>query len=240
MGFFDFLTGGNIQKQIARQSKRVANKNAQPEDREASALWLAENGSFEAITGLLGRFDIAIENQMKDSAEKEMVFNLLVDLGEPVLEPTRHFLFRSRHIAYPLRLLEVVGGEQALLEVIFELLDIEAAKEDFKPDRKRQLLIKMAEFRDHRIVASAHRFLNDFDEGVRYAAVETLLAQDSQDIHAHLLDTLANPEEESNRLRVRIAEAFAARHWSVKKRLDDLSSNPPAGWKLRGNYLVHE
>ena len=68
MGIFDFLFGGT-ESSIERHSKKVVNLNAQIEERNASAEWLAENGSPEAIAALLKRFSIRYEHAMKDTEE---------------------------------------------------------------------------------------------------------------------------------------------------------------------------
>jgi hypothetical protein len=237
MGFLDIIFGSPA-KQLDRQCKRVQNINAQPEDREAAALFLAEDGSEQAIYGLLGRFDVRIENAMKDRNEKAFVFELLVALGAPVLEPAILFSKRCKNIANPLRLIEALGGTEPLLATVLEMLDLEAEKEDFKPDRKRHLLVLLAEHRDERIAPSAARFLDDFDEGVRYAAAQAVIAQDNEQCREALIAALANPEEESNRLRVRIAEIVAQRHWALDPHVEDLGSNPPSGFQVKGRYLV--
>ena len=238
MGLLEIIFGGP-EAQLERQCKRVINRNAQPEDREAAALFLAENGSERAVYGLLGRFDVAIENPMKDANEKSFVFQLLAELGgEAVLEPAVLFSKRCKNIAMPLRLVEAVGGVAPLLATVLEMLDVEAGKEDFKPDRKRNLLVKLADYRDERITPSAVRFLGDFDEGVRYAAAQAILAQEGDEGREALILAMANPEEESNRLRVRIAEICAARRWPLGDQAGAVASNPPGGWKVKGRFLV--
>ena len=237
MGFLDIIFGSPA-KQLERQCKRVQNINGQPEDREAAALFLAEDGSEAAIYGLLGRFDVRIENAMKDRNEKAFVFDLLVALGDPALEPAVIFSRRCKNIANPLRLIEALGGTEPLLATVLEMLDDEAAKEDYKPDRKRHLLVLLADQKDPRIADSAARFLEDFDEGVRYAAAQAVIAQESMQASDKLLATLANPEEESNRLRVRIAEVVTARHWPLDPHVEDMKANPPNGFRVKGRYLV--
>lgn len=237
MGFLDLIFGSPT-SQLERQCKRVQNINAQPEDREAVALFLAEDGSEAAIYGLLGRFDVRIENAMKDRNEKAFVFDLLVALGAPVLEPAILFSKRCKNIANPLRLIETLGGTAPLLATALEMLDEEAAKEDYKPDRKRHLLVLLADHKDERIAPSAARFLDDFDEGVRYAAAQAVIAQDTDQCRDDLVTALANPEEESNRLRVRIAEVVAARRWAVEPHVAALTENPPQGFAVQGKFLV--
>ncbi|MBN1334620.1 MAG: HEAT repeat domain-containing protein [Deltaproteobacteria bacterium] len=236
MGFLDAFFGP--EKQILSRSRKVADIFAQPEDREAAARWLADEGSESALLGLLGRFDVTIENSMKDAAEKEMVADLLVGIGAAVLDPARRYVKRCKHIAWPLRVIEAIGGTAEALESVLEMLDEEVCREDFKPDRKRNLLVKIADWRDPRIVPSAVRFLADFDEGVRYAAVEAVLSQGSTEGREDLLAALANPREESNRLRARIADAFATRGWTLGERVQEIAARPPAGWTVRGHALV--
>jgi hypothetical protein len=236
MGFFDALFGSG--KQVLGKSRKLADIFAQPEDREAAARWLADEGSDQAVLGLLGRFDVSIENSMKDAAEKEMVTDLLGGLGASVLGPARIYVKRCKNMAWPLRVIEATGGWEDALASVLEMLDEEAGKEDFKPDRKRNLLVRIADWRDPRIVPSAARFLGDFDEGVRYAAAEAILSQGTTDGREALITALANPAEESNRLRSRIADAFATRGWTLGDRAQEVAARPPTGWTVRGQALV--
>ncbi|MFH1463302.1 MAG: hypothetical protein ABIO70_02845 [Pseudomonadota bacterium] len=237
MGFLDLIFGGGG-SQLDRQCKRVQNINAQPEDREAAALFLAGDGGEQAIYGLLGRFDVRIENAMKDANEKAFVFDLLVELGPPVLEPAILYVKRCKNLANPLRLIETLGGREPLLLTVLEMLDEEAVREDFKPDRKRHLLVKLADYRDERVTPSAVRFLADFDEGVRYAAAQAVIHQETDAGREELLVALANPEEESNRVRVRIGETFAGRRWPLGEHAAALAENPPQGFQVRNGLLI--
>ena len=79
--------------------------------------------------------------------------------------------------------------------------------------------------------------LCDFDEGIRYAAVEAYLAQPDESVQASLAECLADEKEESNRLRVRIAEAFHQRGWGLGEHVDALTARPPHGWVVKGDRL---
>jgi hypothetical protein len=134
--------------------------------------------------------------------------------------------------------IERVAGKEAALETIQSMLATELARDDFKPKRKTSLLVKMADFVADGVIESAAPFLGDFDEGVRYAAAEVLLVQEGDRSRGPLLDVLANPEEESNRLRVRIADGFVHRGWAVSGAEGALAKNPPVGWVVTGDRLV--
>ena len=239
MGLFDIFTGGSIEKQIEKHAKRIRKKDAQQEDRVASAHWLAEEGSFNSVYGLLGRFEMAYEHRMKDRAEKDLVAQLVEGLGPSAVDPIKTFLRRSPQFARPMALLETIAGRDVALAMIFELLALEAAKSELKPGKKRQLLIKLAEFQESEVAGKALPFLEDFDEGVRFAAVEVLIAQEeTEQLRESLLSTLANPDEDSNRLRVRISEVAKSRRWALGVHAKALSENPPAGWTVAKGRLL--
>lgn len=235
MGLFDFLSGGE-EAQLRRHAKRMTNINAQTEDRQASAQWLAENGSDPAILGLLGRFTWTFENGMKDSAEKKLVYDLLLDLGPKVCEPVREWMKKNANIAQPLRLLEHFEGKDGVVKVLLEMLARE--NDPFKTEKKRQILIKLAEYKHPAIVPAVVPVLKDFDEGVRYGAAEVLLAQDDPSVAGPLAERLADREEDSGRLRGRVAECFHQRRWSLGEHAAAVAANAPRGWQVQGDRVL--
>ncbi|MBN2798913.1 MAG: HEAT repeat domain-containing protein [Deltaproteobacteria bacterium] len=235
MGLMDLMDlFSNDEKKIARHTRRVTNRDAQPEDREASARWLADHGAPEALMGLMARFDMNLEHQLKDKGEKELVFSLLLDKGHSALGPIRSWLKRGRQFAFPLRLLEEMEGREAAVAQAFEMLQVEADKDDFKPEKKTGILVWLAEVHDPRVFELVPHFLKDFDEGVRYAASEVLVAQRDDRAREPLLGLLSNPDEESNRLKVRVTEIFVARGWQVDASLQELL---PQGFTVRNDRV---
>ena len=232
MGLFDFFTGGR-EGQLKRHAKRIKNLNAQAEDRQVSAHWLAEEGSDDAVRALLGRFEVNYEQRMKDTQEKDLVYDLLRSMGsDRVAVPVREWVRKNQSFARPLQLLQELEGREAAVDVLLDMLGREV--DPFKPEKKRQILIKLAEHRDDRIVDRVPACLEDFDEGIRYAAAEALLAQDAADevIRGELAKALGNRQEESNRLRVRIAEAFHKRGWQLGVHAEAVAERPPVGWRV--------
>lgn len=234
MGLFDrFTKEGKFKRHVQRMSDRVA----QPEDREGSARFLAEDGSPKAIMGLLSRFDITISGQSKDRAEKEFTYGLLVGLGADVGRPVRAWLARCKDYAYPLRLMLQIEGEQATIETVFEVLDGPAGSDAFESGRRKELLVWLAEHKHPDAIARVTRFLSDFDEDVRYAAAEVLVTQEDDAARPLLLKMLGDPEEESLRLKHRLAVVFSSRGWSVDP--GALPAGLPDGFALRGDRIVH-
>ena len=234
MGLFDFFSGG-ADGQLKRHSKRAMNLNAQAEDREASLHWLAQDGSEQAILGLLGRFTVTYEHQMKDLNEKQLVYELLDELGEAVCEPIKIWARTAPKFARPLQLVDKYQGEEATVAMLIEMLALE--NDPFKPEKKRQILIRLAEYTDERSVPAIEECLRDFDEGIRYAAVEAVLSQPDESVQRHLASAIADDKEESNRLRVRIAEAFHQRSWSLGDDSAAVAARPPHGWVVKDGKL---
>lgn len=234
MGFLDFLFGGEA-GQVKRHIKRLSNLNAQKDERAGSAHWLAENGSEEAILGLLKRFELTYEHRMKDTEEKDLVYNLLLGMGPKVAQPVRQWVHKNQNFAIPLRLLDHYEGSDAVVEVLLEMLGREV--DPFKTEKKRQILIRLAEYRDPRIIERVPACLEDFDGEIRYAAAETLIAQETDAVRGALAAALANRQEESNRLRVRIAAIFQQRGWSLGEHTEAIADNPPVGWAVSGDRM---
>jgi HEAT repeat protein len=237
MGLFDFML--SPEKKIAKHTRRLTNRDAQPEDREASAQWLAGQGTPQAIMGLLARFDMKLDHDLKNQAEREQVFDLLRSLGDDAVEPTRAWLRQCKSVAQPLALLSAIQGEEAAIQAAFEVLRIEHERgNDFKPAKKKAVLIWLAERRHPGAIDEAARFVDDFDEGVRYAVAEVIAAQKDPAGREPLLRMLTNPEEESGRLRARICEVFVQQGWSVGESAAALDGHLPGGFTLRGERIA--
>jgi hypothetical protein len=234
MGFFDFLTGGG-ESQVKRHAKTMMNRDAQVEERQRSAEWLFANGTDEAILALCGRFKFTTENHMKDVDEKEMVYGYLVDLGPKSVPSVREFMLRNPQFTYPLKVVEHFEGAEKAVDVLIEMLDKE--KDPFKPEKKRQILLRLADFNDARARDALVRELQDFDEGIRYAAAEALIGIGEPSVRDPLAQALARPNEESNRLRVRIAEAFHQRSWTLGEHAAAVEKRPPTGFVVQGDRL---
>ena len=54
----------------------------------------------------------------------------------------------------------------------------------------------------------------------------------------NLEEVLSNPEEESNRFRVRIVEMYIKRSWNIDSPEDYLIENPPSGFSLVDGQFV--
>ncbi len=232
MGLLDYFTK---EGKLKRNVRRMSDRDAQPEDREASLFWLRDEGSPKAIYGLLSRFDMNLTQQLNDASEKEQTFNVLLNLGEPVIGPLKAWLKQCKQFAHPLRMLERLEGEESVIQAVYEILEAEVGKHTFHPEKKKELLVWLAERRHAGAAPLAANFVADFDEEVRYAAAEVLIAQATDDTREPLISMLTNAEEDSNRVKYRVCDVFKARGWSVSGA--DLCELPPA-FTVRDDRIV--
>lgn len=235
MGLFDLFLSRD--ERIRRQQRQLTNRDKVAEDRDAAARWLADDGSPKALVALLTRFDMKLDNHLKDQAERDMVYGLLSDIGEPVLRPLERHLVKCRNTSAPIRLHAELTDLETTRGKVFEVLEVERQKDDFRPEKKQDLLTWLADHKDDRAIDAVGPLLQDFDENVRYAAAEVVLAQDDERGQAILEPALANPQEESNRLRVRLAEAFSKRRWKLHN-AEGVAAVLPDGFVVDGDEVV--
>ena len=245
MSLFETLFGSKLdmfasdEKKISKYAQRIRNKDTPVEERGAIAEWLADKGTPEAIVALLGRYEMTYEHSMKDQQEKAFVTDLVLELGDKSIAPLETFLRRSKTFARPMACYEKLAGNDQAKTLVLELLDIEFNKSGLKPGKKRHLLIKLADYQGEDVTKSALRFLDDFDEGCRYAAVEVLSAQDeTTEIREALLGLLSSEDEDSGRVRHRVAETASGRRWELGGHQAAIAERTPENFAIAGGVLV--
>jgi HEAT repeat protein len=217
MGILDlFSKQGRVTRARASNIKGAVNKYAQSVDRFKSLQALRADGSEEALYGLLRRFGMMYDKTIEDEQEKDWVFEILAEKGATILPSLKKYLISADSISWPLRLLDKVADREKELVMLREILERHEPGYERDPTKKIQLLNHLAAFKDSRVPPLLVPYLQDMDEGVRYAAVEALVRQaDEAAASGPLLDRLTNAEEDSLRVRLQVAEGFADRGWQI-------------------------
>jgi hypothetical protein len=236
MGLFDLLSkegrkAGALKKSLAR----AVNKDAQSADRMRALEILREDGSDEAVYGLLSRFSFVYDKTIEDEQEKEWVRSALVELGERILPQVRRYLHAAISISWPLGILQKVASSDQIYETIVELTERNTNEYTRDPSKKIQMLTYMGEHKHARIPPLLLPYLEDMDEGVRFTTVEALLKQrDEGACREPLLSHLVKPEEESGRIKRRIIDGLADLGWEVKGFRGTVEKMLPDGFLLDG------
>ncbi len=202
----------NLQKTISRANE----KYSQSADRWRALEQLRDDGSAEAISGLLRRFGFNYDKTIEDEQEKEWVYQTMCELGSKVLPELRAYMQQSDSLGWPLKILEKVAKGDSFHETLRLLCKWNDNSYTRDPSKKIQLVHFMGEHRDPAISALIVPYLEDVDEGVRFKAVEAVFYQgQSEVVLAPLCKALENTNEESRRIKVAILEGLAAAAWPL-------------------------
>lgn len=188
----------------------------------------------EAVTALLRRFNFIMEPSITDQEEKSTAFDGILNAGKLALDPIRHFVAKAESIAWPRKLVKALVDEEAYIGELLEWLskwDTEYAK---FIDPKVQLLVELEENKDPRIMDAVAGFLMDVNEVARFHAVGAALHQETDAALGPLLSMFI--DEESVRIRARVADAFVARSWCVPEdQRAEARKSLPSGYTIDGD-----
>ena len=222
-----FSKEGRAKSAVEKNAKRVLAKHLQSPDRYAAMEKLREIGTDEAIFALSRRYSYVYDKTIEDEQEKSWVHDSLVAMGDKAVPSLIRYLRSADTLSQPLQTLEKLATPKVLFEVIDELLGREEPGYTRNPTRKLQLLGWLSDWQEAPAAEISRRivpYLTDFDEGVRFTAVESLAHhKDEATARAGLLAALLRPEEESRRILVRIAEVLAAAGWTVTDRKEEVA-----------------
>lgn len=226
MGLFDLFKGkGNKGKDekksspAAKWAEAASSKRAQAYDRQEAIAELAKLGTPDAVEALLRRFTFQTDPSITDQEEKEEAFRGILRAGKDAIEPVRAFVAKAESIAWPMRILKEILSEDELVEELIVWLsrwDTEYSKFD---EPKLQILAALEDYRHEKIRAAVEPFFKDFNEPARFNAVATTFAQKDPEAVRPVIDLLL--DEESVRIRAKVAEGFHSLGWEIPEELRD-------------------
>lgn len=222
---------------------KATNKHAQSVDRWAAMERLAGVGNDEALYALCKRFSFTYDKTTEDQQEKGWVVQTLAAKGEIVLGPLRRYMKNADALGYPLEILGRIAGHDPVLEAIDEILATEEPGYTRDPKRRIDVIDWLAEYEDatdDEVAARVIPYLADFDENVRFKATEALARNPGEGAGPALAAALTNEDEESGRLKQRIAEVLADRDLELgehRAAVAALLDGELEGFKLHRNRL---
>jgi HEAT repeat protein len=217
MGILDVFSKQNrVERARASAIKKAVSKFDQSVDRFKALQTLRDDGSEDALYGLMRRFGMMYDKSIEDEQEKDWVFEVLSEKGTAILPALEKYLLMAESISWPLRLLDKVADRETELAILRKVIERHEPGYERDPTKKIQLLNHLAAMKDPRVPPLLGPYLKDMDEGVRYAAVEALVRQaDASVAVAPLVDQFVSADEDSLRIRRQVAEGFADLGWVV-------------------------
>jgi len=199
------------EKTLQKTIERATNKLAQQPDRWGALEKLKDDGTEAALVGLCRRFSITSMKGVEDEAEKLWVVDTLVAKGSEALAPVVRYMKTAEQLAFPLRVLERIAPREKVIEVANQLFASETPGYVRMPERRIDLLRWFSEWKpatDEEVASRFTPYVTDFDENVRFTAIEGMAHRDPQTIAPPLIAALLRPEEESGRIRRTIVEVL--------------------------------
>ena len=219
MGIFDFLrkksSPPNPQgdKRIQSLGRMAADKRAQNYDRIEAIQELATLATPEAAEALLKRFSFSIDPSITDQEEKDIAFRGVAAGGVTVVPAIRAFCLRAEALTWPLKLLRELLDDEAYRDELVSLLEVMDTEYVRNVEPKIHIIQALETVIDERVRIAVEPFLDDVNETVRFHAVEAVFLQGSAASVEPLVKLLIN--EESVRVKNKVAEGLAARAWTV-------------------------
>ena len=199
------------EKGLQKTIEKATNKLAQQPDRWAALEKLRDDGSEDALFGLCKRWGVTSYKGVEDETEKSWVVDTLVEKGAVALAPLMRYMKSADQLAFPLKVLERIADHDKVVKVVDEVLASEPPGYARFPDRRIDLIKWFCDWKgatDDEILARVAPYVVDFDENVRFTAIEGLARVAPDKIVGPLVDALVRPEEESGRIRRTIIEVL--------------------------------
>jgi HEAT repeat protein len=154
-----------------------------------------------------------------DQEEKEAAAQGVVAAGEVALEPIREFCAKAESLTWPLKILKQIVTEEHYADELLDILEEFDTEYVRNAEPKRQLITALADFPSEDVREAVEPFLQDMSEPVRFAAVSTLFAVADAASTPALVEAMA--DEESLRVRNRIALGLSERDWKISSDLSE-------------------
>ena len=208
-----------LKKAIAK----ATNKQAQSADRWAAMEKLQQIGTQEALVALCRRFSFNYDKMIEDQQEKQWAVDVLVGKGEAAYGALREYLRTANALGYPLEILGKIADSEKVLTVVDEIIAKEEPGYTREPQKRMDLIEWLSEWDGASADQIAERicpYLEDFDENVRFKVTEAIAQKPSDLAGPPLAEAMTNPEEESKRLKLRMAEVLSENNLELGEHKD--------------------
>jgi HEAT repeat protein len=229
MGLFDFLSKKEDKapkapkrasdKELARLEKLVANKLSQNYDRQEAIEELGKMASAESAAILLKRFNWSMDPSITDQEEKESSARGIAAAGEKALDPIREYCKRAESLTWPLKVLKEIVPRDRYADELLGILDLFDTDYVRNAQPKVQLIAMLEEHPCDDVRIAVEPFLSDASEPVRFTAVATIFAMNDSVAVPSLIAALE--QEESLRVKNRLAQGLGERGWEIPEELAD-------------------
>jgi hypothetical protein len=230
---------------LKKTIERATSKMGQSVDRWAAMEKLRDIGTDECLYALCKRFSFTYDKTIEDQQEKDWTVDVLVSKGEAVLPPLQRYMKNALNLGYPLSVVRRICSGDKLWEVTDTILADEEPGYVRNPRKRIDVIEWMGELDEptEEIVKRIIPYIGDFDENVKFKSVDVVSRHPHPSLVKPLAEALTDDEEESQRLRVRMAEVLAELKLPLgdyKDKIAALTQNELTSFTVNGDLLVQK
>lgn len=228
------------ERELSRLARLVGDKMSQNYDRQQALEELGRMENADGAAALLRRFDWSFDPSITDQEEKETAARGVAAAGEAALEPIRSYCAKAASLTWPLKILrQIIESEDALVGELLDILEQFDTEYVRNPEPKVQLIATLEEYPRDDVREAVEPFLQDASEPVRFHAAITTFSMNSEESIVPLVEALA--QEESLRIRNRIAQGLAERKYAVPSELSGACAEAlPDDYRLERGVVVRQ
>ena len=240
MSFFTKFIEKRKKRKLASSIEKIANKNTTQDSRQGAIEYLSKQTGFDAIYGLLQRFNYTLDKSIVDTDEKEKVEEYVLAFGNEAVHPVQKYIIKNETIAWPLRILRKLIREGEYIQFLVDNLKTEETIFDHKAEEKKiDIIHHLEEFKNNSVFEKVCALIGDHDERIRLAALSVLEKQDNEAIREELLTILIKPEE-SRRITSKIIDIFKHTNWDIKGFRKSVEEILPDGFYVTKEGYIRE
>ena len=239
MVFGLFSKERNIKKTI----EKATQKTGQSMDRMAAMEKLRDIGTEECLYALCKRFSFACDKSIEDQQEKDWTVAVLVNKGDEALPALQKYMKNADSLGYPLVVVKKLWNGEKMWSIVDAILADEEPGYVRNPKKRIDVIEWMGELDEptEEIVKRVIPYIGDFDENVKFKSIEVASRHPHPSLGAPLLEALTDDEEESKRLRMRMADVLVEQKLPLgdyKEKLQHLLNEQLHEYKITGNQLT--
>lgn len=225
-------------KAVAKLYKKLTNKYHQTQERKRVIRLLADIGSDEAITALLGRFTFVTEGSIVDEDEKDLAYSVVMGFGERAIGPLTQFVLDEVAIYWPLQALVEIAGEDTAIKTLFAALESIHDRFERSMDRMQNLTSSLRDFNRPDVMHKLIELSKDESEEIRFLAVDGLAEFDTDQLAVDAMLERLLDDEETVRVKKYVLDKLMERRWNVKRFKKELSEKIPSEFFIDDTGIV--
>ena len=200
------------ERSLQKTIEKATNKLAQQADRWSALEKLREESTDDALFGLCKRFCDHAHEGCRGRAREALGRRCPGREGQRVARPAAAVHEDRGATVFPVaRARARRRSRSSTLKAVDEIFASEPPGYVRMPERRIDLIKWFSEWKgatDDEFIPRITPYLPDFDENVRFVAIDGLSTRDPARIAAPLIDALIRPEEESGRIRRTVLEVL--------------------------------